>query len=186
MSRFLSLFLLLTLSLFAAEPKKYLGIGLGIGSGYQEWAYNEQHNYFLGSTYDDLYWYDFDATVKEVKLGFDYETFRLEISSISIDLDIKDKENKRLSGIDIDYILPFFKDNDSLFPFFAIGIGSYSNAFAFNMNFGLSFAVTDTIQMELAYKLKSIQGRTIKTSQGDNLDISNQVYYGYFGLKFML
>ncbi len=194
MSRILPLLLFLTLSTHAAQPTNYAGIGIGAGSGYEEWAYNEQYNYFLGSTYDNLYDYSFDATLTDFKLGFDYDYFRLELSLAKIEItgtESNTTHDKSVSGIDFDYVLPFMRDNENFFPFIAVGLGQYSggglgSGFAFNLNFGLFYTMTEKVEMEFAYKLKSIQWGTITTSDGDALDITEQISYGYVGLKFEL
>jgi len=173
--------------------KYYVGIGLNIGSGTQTREYSS------GGEYETEY----DASSTNIKFGFlKSNGNRLEISIEKISADqtggnafnandtFGDKTSEFI-GYNLDYLFVFNSEN-KLKPYVDLGLGVYKNdeisgyntstgdpdtatGIAVNLGAGLIYGITDNIEIESAYKIKSIAWNL---DNPDTREIINMMYIG--------
>lgn len=153
-----------------------------------------------------------DALMANIKLGYIFSTntrFEMSISSIELDgdmfMDTNSSGTSTLSGMDFDWIYTPDGTNFGEFAtFISIGLGFYTyddteglfdavditddgsdlSGAALNLGAGLLFYITDTFEIELSYKYKSIGWSLIRASGGEILNSETEITGGYIGFRY--
>ena len=159
-------------SVLADDDYLYIGFGLSAGSSTLE-------SETSGNTYES----DMDHDQTEFKIGYQFSSQkRIEISITNIDLEREDDNFKsEYSGFDVDWHFPF--EAESIQPFVGVGFGLYEyedtghlffndedlEGVAINLMAGIFIPVTEKVEIELAYKHKTIawQSVVVETSKVD-------------------
>jgi len=176
-----------------AQSKYYVGVGINTGSGTQT------RSYASGGEYETEY----DASSTNIKFGLIKPSGnRLEftIETIAADrtggnafvqnVNHSDTTSEYV-GYNFDYLF-VFNAEDSLKPYIDLGVGLYKNdeitgysattgeaetasGIALNLGAGLLYGVTDNIEVETAYKMKSISWNL---ENPDTSETINMIYLG--------
>ncbi len=186
-------------SVFAADTNKfYIGAGVNSGSGTQTRSYSS------GGEYETEY----DASSTNIKFGFLLNSGnRMEIGIETITADKSGGNNfnanttsgdtsSEFTGYNLDYLI-MFNGKEKLKSYIDLGFGIYKNdeitgynsstgsaetatGIALNLGAGLVFGITDNIEIEGAYKMKSISWNL------ENPDTSEKINMLYIGanIKF--
>ena len=193
-----SLLLAGTSSVAKDTSKYYIGIGINSGSGIQTRSYSS------GGEYETEY----DASSTNIKFGFlrsDGNRWEINVDTIAADKTggstfnantTSNDTSSEYSGYNLDYLI-MFNGEEKLKPYIDLGFGIYNNdeitgynsstgtaetatGFALNIGAGLVYAVTNNIEIEGTYKMKSISWNL------ENPDTSEKINMMYIGtnIKF--
>jgi len=173
--------------------KYYIGFGLNSGSGTQT------RTYYSGTEYDTEY----DASSTNIKFGFlrsDGNRWEIGIETISADKtggntfnanSTRGDTSSEYTGYNLDYLI-MFNDEEKLKPYIDLGFGIYKNdeiigydsstgtaesatGLALNLGAGIVYGITDNIEIEGAYKMKSIGWNLVSPETSEKI---NMLYIG--------
>ncbi|WP_221793211.1 outer membrane beta-barrel protein [Oceanobacter mangrovi] len=171
----LSALVLVSASLSAQAGQFYIGAGTAglIGSGEEEWS--------MGSNSMS---YDYDYSETSLSFGYKFNNNqRLQVSYNSIDIDYDAGfDNSTYSGFDFDYYFAFGSSDWK--PFLMAGLGSYVyedtaeyyvddedlSGLSLNLGAGVIWQPIKHVDLELAYKYRSIQWQDQITFGGTTIE----------------
>lgn len=178
----------------------YFGFGIGSGSGSQNM---KMDNYYYTGSYETNY----DSKTTTFKIGHIFPSknrFELSFNKINASaingeyflLNETDYENSTYTGFDLDWLLTL-STNKYIQPYLMIGFGFYSNddihgyrydtgeeditrALALNGGIGFNYIISNIVDLEVAYKIKSMSWNIEEPDIDDRV---NSLYVG-MNLKF--
>lgn len=185
----------LTPALAIADPDRtrfYVGAGIsffGTGSADVEGSQTG----FSGSSDD------FDVQTANIHLGFELESgsrIQLGYSRFELDWDdatLSDDGDHDLSGLDLDWVLPFSGDS-AITPYISLGVGYYQydelennsdkrDGFALNAGVGMLFEVAEIVELELGYKVKYLRWEDIELIGDYAIENSMLLHYAHAGAR---
>ena len=158
-----------SLSAVADDDHIYVGLGLATGSGSEEYE----------SGYRSIE-HDVDQNQTDIIVGYQFPSQkRIEFSLTTIDLDVgSEKTEAEYSGFDVDWHFPFKLQHNVVQPYVGVGLGLYEyedtdqlfdnggnlDGVAVNLMAGMYIPINEQVELEIAYKIKSIAWQTIEVS----------------------
>lgn len=156
-----------SLNAVADDDHIYVGLGFSTGSGSEEY---ESENI----TTD----YDIDQNQTDIIVGYQFPSEkRIEFSLTTIDLDVGSENiESEYSGFDVDWHFPFKLQHNMVQPYLGVGFGLYEyedtarlfekgenlDGIAINLMAGLFIPVNAQIELDIAFKNKTITWQTVE------------------------